>query len=298
MAWLPGWSYRKEITITGQSGAGTDYQVDFDIGDSAGGDFHLEGNCTNFPQDIAVTDNDGTTPLDYWIEDITADPLKMLIEVADDLGSNQTIYIYYGKSGATTDSNGANTFLQYHGAASSSFLDSLIITVPFIYEGRIKPTAATHLILWGVADGYYKATDGIQLQSYTSGGTRAIRSFEATSESLETEVPNLSSGITYDTKITATVSNVHGYVDDNEVSDGFGTNIPDTAIGLIFDLVIGTGEQEWSFVRKHNDPEPAFSSAGSEETPPTGWTGIIDGITNPASIIGIAVADIAKVNGI
>ena len=110
MAWLAGWSYRKEITITGETGAGTDYQVSLDIGDASGGDFHLEGNCTNFPQDIAVTDNDETTLLDFWIEDIAADPLKMWVEVADDLGTNKTIYIYYGKSGATTNSDGSATF--------------------------------------------------------------------------------------------------------------------------------------------------------------------------------------------
>ncbi|MCK5216324.1 MAG: DUF2341 domain-containing protein [Methanosarcinales archaeon] len=121
--WLTGWSHRKEITITGQSGAGTNFQVDLDIGDSAGGDFHLEGNCTNFPQDIQVTDNDGTTLLDYWIEDITADPLKMWVEVADDLGTNQTIYVYYGKSGATTDSDGTATFLSHFDGDSTGWTE-------------------------------------------------------------------------------------------------------------------------------------------------------------------------------
>ena len=111
MSWLPGWSYAKEISLTGQAGSGTYYQVELSIGDSAGGDFHLEGNCSNFPQDIAVTDNDGVTELDYWIEDLTSDPIVMHIKVDDDLGSNQTIWVYYGKSGATTKSNIGDTFL-------------------------------------------------------------------------------------------------------------------------------------------------------------------------------------------
>ena len=123
MAWLSGWSYRKEISITGQSGAGTDFQVEFDIGDSAGGDFHLEGHCTNFPQDIEVTDNDGTTLLDFLITDIVADPLEMWIKVADDLGSNQTIYVYYGKSGATTNSNGPDTFLAFFDGDSTGWTE-------------------------------------------------------------------------------------------------------------------------------------------------------------------------------
>lgn len=110
MAWLTGWSHRKAVTITGQSGAGTDYQVKLSIGASAGGNFHLEGNCTNFPQDIVVTDNDGTTLLDHWVEDLTTDPITLWVEVADDLGSNVDVYIYYDKSGESSASNGTSTF--------------------------------------------------------------------------------------------------------------------------------------------------------------------------------------------
>ena len=123
MAWLSGWSYRKEISITGQSGAGTDFQVVFDIGDSAGGDFHLEGHCTNFPEDIEVTDNDGTTLLKFYIPDKTADPIEMWVKVADDLGSNQTIYVYYGKSGATTNSDGSDTFLSHFDGDSTKWTE-------------------------------------------------------------------------------------------------------------------------------------------------------------------------------
>ena len=111
MAWLSGWSYRKKITVTGQSGAGNLYQVKFSIGDSAGGDFDLESHCTNFPQDIQVTDDDGVTPLDYWVEDLTVDPIQMWVEVADSLDSNADVCVYYGKSGASTESNIGNTFL-------------------------------------------------------------------------------------------------------------------------------------------------------------------------------------------
>lgn len=110
MAWLSSWSYRKTVSITGQTGAGTNYQVDFSIGDGSGGDFHLESHCTSFPNDIQVTDNDQTTSLDYWVEDLTVDPITMWVEVADDLGSNVDICIYYSKSGASTESNIDNTF--------------------------------------------------------------------------------------------------------------------------------------------------------------------------------------------
>ncbi|MCD6124137.1 hypothetical protein J7J62_03075 [bacterium] len=54
MAWLNGWNYRKKITIQGQSGAGTDYQVLLKVGESSGAsgcDFHVEGHSSNFPSD-------------------------------------------------------------------------------------------------------------------------------------------------------------------------------------------------------------------------------------------------------
>ena len=110
MGWLPGWTYRKQINITGQAGAGTLYQIALSIDASVGGDLHLNGHCVNFPQDIQFTDNDGETLLDYWIEDLTVNPVKIWVKVTDDLNSNQSIYCYYGKSGESSASNGTNTF--------------------------------------------------------------------------------------------------------------------------------------------------------------------------------------------
>jgi len=77
---------------------------------------YLRDLCTDFPNDIRFTDNDGATELDYWIEDETADPAKFWIEVKDSLESGQTpdIYIYYGKSGASSASiDFSENFLDY-----------------------------------------------------------------------------------------------------------------------------------------------------------------------------------------
>jgi len=110
MAWLSGYTYRKQVNITGQSGAGTDYVVELEIGSSSGGDFHLEGHCQNFPNDIRFTDDDGETELSYWIEDVNTDPITVHVKVTDNLDSDQSIYCYYGKSGDTTTSNGDDVF--------------------------------------------------------------------------------------------------------------------------------------------------------------------------------------------
>ncbi len=116
--WLSGYSYRKAITITGETGAGTNYQVKLLVGESSGAtgeDFDIENNDAAWPNDIRFTDNDGFTQLDYWLEsDIDSESNRLAtfwVEVADDLGSNVDIYVYYGKAGDSDESNGDNTFL-------------------------------------------------------------------------------------------------------------------------------------------------------------------------------------------
>jgi hypothetical protein len=110
MAWPNGYTYRKQIILTGYTGAGTNFQVKLSIGNSSGGNFNLVGHCTSFPNDIIFTDSGGNTQLSYWIEDMTANPITAWVKVTDDLGSNRNIYIYYGKS-AVSQSNGTNTFI-------------------------------------------------------------------------------------------------------------------------------------------------------------------------------------------
>lgn len=121
MAWISGYSYRKKITLTGQAGAGTNYQVKLKIGKAPGAigeDFDLEGHCLDSMIDIRFTDNDQSTLLDYWIEEVQASGTSYLatvwVKVADDLSSGTVdIYCYYGKADATDGSSGANTFLMY-----------------------------------------------------------------------------------------------------------------------------------------------------------------------------------------
>ena len=289
MAWLDGWSYRKEITITGQSGAGTDFQVPFSIGDSANGDFHLEGNCTNFPEDIAVTDSDETTLLDFWIEDAAADPIKMWVEVADDLGSNQTIYVYYGKSGETTDSNGDNTFLQYEGAISATTLGALNINAPYVYEGYGRQTSGVnHNILFGVANTNDATDDGTYMQTHYSNNLRYVYARNEGAATTKSETPDFGVDAYHRLKIINTGSAVTGLIGGDQIGTGdITTNLPDESMGLLFLVASGTGDMKWAFARKYNSPEPSFSSAGSEETPITEATNLLHGkiIIKDSSII-------------
>jgi hypothetical protein len=105
MSWLTGWDYRKEIPITGQAGSGTGYQVDLEVNSGSGSDsagvVYLESHCENFPDDIRFTDDDGETELSHCINPVnpgTGTVRNFIINVNDDLGSNQNICIYYGKA--------------------------------------------------------------------------------------------------------------------------------------------------------------------------------------------------------
>lgn len=121
MTWLTGYSYRKKITITGQTGAGTNYTVKLQIGNSSGGNFNLSGHALSFPNDIRFTNSDSSIQLDYWIEDVTANPINVWVEVADSLSSNVDIYCYYGKASDTTTSNGINTFQLFDDFSSGNY---------------------------------------------------------------------------------------------------------------------------------------------------------------------------------
>jgi hypothetical protein len=114
------WTYRKSHVITGSSGAGTNYQVRIvahkATGTDSGPEVYLGTNVKDDFGDIRFTSSDGTTLLDYWLETgslASGSAAAFWVEVAADLGSNQSIYIYYGNSSASTTSNGTTTFILF-----------------------------------------------------------------------------------------------------------------------------------------------------------------------------------------
>lgn len=312
MADLPGWSYYKIITITGQSGAGIDYQVLLEIGDSAGGDFHLENHCTNFPQDIRITDNDGTTLLDYWVEDITADPIVVHVKVDNDLGSNQSIRVYYGKSGETTASNGDNTFIFFDGFEDGDTSDAGdFFVTPVNYASTSQAHNGTYsleqqndLLLWTISMGHLVLNENmVSVWMYIPSvvwrvGTIAI----SHSANLTTDwgayfkfdggkIYAYYSSAWHDTTLTYTtgwnkVSVLQGATTHDITVNGI-TKTSITNRYTISDINmigvgypdIGGGYYDDFHVHKYNSPEPTFSSAGAEQTPGGGAapTGIFYG---------------------
>ena len=288
MAWLNGWIYRKQVNITGQSGAGTLYQVELSIGASASGDFHLQNHCINFPQDIRFTDNDGETLLDYWVEDLTADPIKVWVKVADDLGSNQSIYCYYGKSGESSGSNGTNTF---------EFFDDFE-SVEDNWTSRSNASQSSEEAYEGTYSGKLCLSAGVYGNLIKTWTTSPIILEWASKLHSTGEVNRMFWGGNRNGKnylIGMNESNTYAQVVDTTVHD---TNVPKdyewhtykivfsaTDIKFYIDGILKhTTESapsltEWRFygghgvsyhdivrVRKYASPEPAFATAGDEES--------------------------------
>ena len=301
MGFLAGWTYRKKITIAGATGAGTNYQVLLLIGESSGAsgyNFHLEGKSANFPSgkdaggDLRFTASDGTTLLDFWIESVSGTTpnrlAKTWVEVSANLGSNKDIYCYWGNSGASNASNGVNTFLFFDDFSGSS-LDTNKWTVlkgtPSVGNGTltllnaaiksndtfgVSIASRSYLRLpsaRGSTDDYggehgFSATEGATIRA-------VIHSYVPTA--WYATVDNLagsSMGVGYDTsfhihEIKRTSAGSNQFRIDNV---GIDKTRSDT-LPAYLDGYPNIGlECDWHLIRKFNDTEPTFSSAGALET--------------------------------
>ena len=111
MAWLSGWTKRKEITLTGgASGAQVDFQLDLAVSYAAAmqGDF----------DDLRFTQSDGTTLVDAWCEvkvDDTSATVWVEFPTTPANTVEQTYYMYYGKADAVGDWNGYKVFNYFEG---------------------------------------------------------------------------------------------------------------------------------------------------------------------------------------
>ncbi|MFW9955111.1 MAG: DUF2341 domain-containing protein [Candidatus Thorarchaeota archaeon] len=114
--WLSGWEFRKILQIDAGLGAGTNYQLRFNVyygqGVDIGSTVYCNFKCKADFSDIRFTSSNGTTVLDHWVERYTESSLAVIwVEVREDLDYNQIICFYYGNPAARSVSNGANTFL-------------------------------------------------------------------------------------------------------------------------------------------------------------------------------------------
>ncbi len=104
------WTKRRPIILTGgSSGAQTDYQVKLTITYDSDMQFDFD--------DLRFIKSDNVTVLDSWLESKT-NSTSAIIWIETDTPANtitDTIYMYYGNSGASSVWNGTDTFVFFEG---------------------------------------------------------------------------------------------------------------------------------------------------------------------------------------
>jgi len=107
--WDSSWAFRQPINISNIAGDLTNYPIRIDLNSSnVGSNFDWSNNG----DDIRFT-NSTDDELNFWIENWDSTEQEAIIWVnVTYLANNQntTIYMYYGNSGASSESNGTATF--------------------------------------------------------------------------------------------------------------------------------------------------------------------------------------------
>jgi hypothetical protein len=118
LPWMT-WSYRKSHVIVGSTaGAVADYQVrvtvHYEDGVDNGEHVYLGGKCRADFGDVRFTAGDGSTLLDYWMEeraDFGYAVFWVKVPNIPAYPGEAAIYVYYGNEAAGTTSNGDAVFL-------------------------------------------------------------------------------------------------------------------------------------------------------------------------------------------
>ncbi|MEM3589413.1 MAG: DUF2341 domain-containing protein [Candidatus Bathyarchaeia archaeon] len=175
-AWLSGWQYRKSIAVNSASNAGSGYQKLVKVYYGSGTDgtetvygieakkIYLNSHARTDFGDVRFTAADQTTLLDHWLwEKVDSSYALFWVKISADISSSgTTIYIYYGKSDATSASNGPNTFLLF-----DDFLGTTLDTSKWTAQGSVA-----------VANGYAQVTGS---GSWNTNGFYSNSAFDRTS---------------------------------------------------------------------------------------------------------------------
>lgn len=109
------WHYRKEITVADSSDA---YQTRIlvSVSDAAiGEDVDCESHCQADLDDLRFTEDDGTTLVPYYVEEIVVSGgVNMAtVWVRNSTPACNTLYMYYGNAVCANTSSGADTFIKF-----------------------------------------------------------------------------------------------------------------------------------------------------------------------------------------
>jgi hypothetical protein len=312
------WLNRKSHCIHNAIGAGHNYTIRVHVHCGLGTDnledVYLHGKCRTDFGDIRFTAGDGVTLLDYWMESkINGNNAVFWVKIADDLSSeDKKIYVYYGNSGATTTSNGTNTFLLY-----DHFLGSTLDTNKWSkYQSGGTLAVANSICSISLPDFFSKIQiTGVDIYKTQYAATRAKVKLANTNEYMyplmfwESTLGNnivffdqiheyyrtysRKNGVdTYTNIATPTVGCYHvmdilwqngevKYYVDDVLNATHTTNVPDVSLAPSFggyapNYATRVLSMDWIFMRKYVSPEPAHGDWGQEEG---------EGFSSAASII-------------
>jgi hypothetical protein len=303
--WLTGWQYRKGHTIDGALGAGTNYQVRITVQYEAGVDANSDVFCHNFCQndfeDIRFTDDDGSTLLDYWLEEYTPyDNAIFWVEVSDNLDTAQSIYIYFGNPRAGSETNGEATFPffddfndnfldtskweEWHTAGSVTEFEGLLTvnggasgwqslggTTEFSYDHSFEmrafaSTDSSNAVQFGADE---RSADGNAPNGYNSAyfdyydGSFCTSRRNSLQEATMRSVPL---DVFAHWAIHFHSSILRFYHDDSLIATHT-VNVPTTSMGLwIADIYSESVSFDWAFTRKCVDSEPSHGIWQNIET--------------------------------
>lgn len=104
------WSYRKKITVDNSVTVPSNFQVKVVVDTAA---LITAGKMQSDCDDIRITDDNGTTLLDIWIDPqtINTSTTEVWVEVPSLAVGNNFLYIYYGNASASSVSSITNTFV-------------------------------------------------------------------------------------------------------------------------------------------------------------------------------------------
>jgi hypothetical protein len=246
--------------------------------------------------DVRFTASDGVTLLDYWMQEkVDGDHAVFWVKISDNLSSNPaTIYVYYGKSEATSTSNGNNTFL-FFDDFSGSTVDTnkwYINGAPFVEHGILTLKTNPDLdavrskvsftqgsfrmhsrfrlveeegIMLGLSDNDFVWDNGDggvavgNLRTYFT--IDKYGSSNWVSSSLQTDYSyHVFELIPYSTTV------MRMWIDGGYQTDSLSGNAQSNYYVILRTWRDGVGEFDWVFVRKYVSPEPSHGSWGSEET--------------------------------
>ncbi len=331
-AWWDGsWQYRKPITINGSTSLLNDYQINLSINSTGipNMNWSAYGNDTRFTWMNASSGLEQN--ISFWIEEWNnasgTGNATLWIKAPNITAStvaNTTVYLYYGKSGATYNNSlgGNSTFLLFDDFNNGAVLDSGKwvngTNAPYsIGSGKLRvlrhAVQSSDTVNSKQSYGDWSVVRSKLQMPWTTGGAsyaQAIFGYMSNSIPQAIEIIGASSPAEKDTfgmyntgwnyiaissndnehyyEIRRT-NNVASVYSDNILLSSNGTQYPSNSLNVSFQNQKNSGSDnfyvDWIFVRNYSSLEPLILSLGAEETIPK-WSANSSKISSPQTFNG------------